>query len=313
MRAVLTSLVFVAIGYAANAQLSITPKAGLESSLTTINYNNLKDLSPLCSNLNPQIGLRLDYKFKKTHGPYVGLATSRSTVAFRFDDPEAAATTYTATAGDRQIRIETGYQYSFKAIPLGKSSESKQESAAPAAPSASKQGCGKSASRSHCGKSYASESRPGCGSKSKTSVAKNKAPKVWSLRIQPSAGVAFNTGVNPDIETGVNGSTYQYNAGNWKTAAQAGVDFEFGRGRDRMFVVGVQYLKGLDNMNTQSITTQAGTKSTTTYLSSNASSWNVTVGIPFTLSRKHTPKHKEVYKTKEVKKQCIRYSPCRKA
>jgi len=312
MRAIFTSLVFIAAGYAANAQFSLTPRAGLETSNTTINYNNLKDLSPLCSNLNPQIGLRLDYKFKKTHGPYLGLATSRSLVSFRFDDPEAAGNIYDANAGDRQIRIETGYQYSFKAIPLGRSSKNKNLAPA-AAPSTAKQGCRKYSSRSSCGKS-SEQTASRCGSKSKnTSLARYKAPKAWNLRIQPSAGMAFNTGAKSDIQTAVNGATYQYNAGNWKTAAQAGVDFEFGRGRDRVFVVSVQYLKALSNLDTRSITTQAGTKSTTTYLSSNASAWNVTVGIPFTLSKKNTPKAKEVHKTREVKKQCIRYSPCRKA
>ena len=65
MRAALTTLVFVALAYAANAQLSLTPKAGIESSNTSLNFNDLRCVSPLGAVISPQIGLRLDYKFKK--------------------------------------------------------------------------------------------------------------------------------------------------------------------------------------------------------------------------------------------------------
>jgi hypothetical protein len=302
MRAALTSLLLVAVASAANAQFSITPKLGLEPSNTVINYNDLRCLSPLGTYISPQVALRLDYKFKKTHGPYIGLSTSRSLVSLRFDDPETGVTNFTATAGHRQIRIEGGYQFSTKPISLGRSASRKSPNQAVKQSSPQKSGCGNYASRSSC------------GSKSKNKqplMAKNKG---WNMRIQPSAGLAYIPGVKSDIETGVNGANYQYNAGNWKTAFVAATDIEFGKGRDRVFVLGFQYLKGIGNLNTQTITTQAGSKATTTYLSSKTSSWNISLGVPFTLSKSKSKasKHKEVYKFREVKKQCIYKSPCRK-
>ncbi|HYF29858.1 MAG TPA: hypothetical protein VD993_01950 [Chitinophagaceae bacterium] len=303
MRAAFTLLVFVALGFAANAQLSLTPKVGIEPSNTSISYNDLRCLSPLGSYVSPQIGLRMDYKFKKTHGPYLALATNRSSVAMRFDDLETGMNNYSAVAGSRQIRIEGGYMFSTKPIYFNKSASKKSESKQSA-----KQG------KSGCSK-YA---RSGCGSKSKNApaLAKNK-NNGWNVRIQPSAGIAFNPGNRPNLEANKNGALYQYNAGNWKTALTAGTDFEFGRGRDRVLTVGFQYIQALGNFGDETITTQAGGKSSTTYLSSNASMWNVTVGVPFTLSRKASAskqkqKQREI-KVREIKKQCIYYRPCRGA
>src|SRR5262245_50569273 len=128
MRAALSTLVFVALAFAAHAQFSLTPKAGFESSRTTINYNDLHCLSPLGAVISPQIGLRLDYKFKKTHGPYVGLGTNRSAVAFQFDNPEQGMTNYTADPGNLGLRLEGGYTYSFKPIRFNKSSSAAKTS-----------------------------------------------------------------------------------------------------------------------------------------------------------------------------------------
>ena len=316
MRAAVTTLVFVVLAYAAHAQFSLTPKAGFESSRTSISYNDVNCISPLGAVISPQIALRLDYKFKKSHGPYLNVGTTRSAVAFQFDHPETGMTTYTADPGNLGLRLEGGYTYSFKPIFFNKSAaskssaskktESKQTQAAPA-----KSGCNKYA-RSSCGskeKSYASKS--GCGDKSKKAtpaVAKNKG---WNMRIQPSAGVAFNPNTPDNIETGKNGAAYTYNAGNWKTAFVAGTDFEFAKGRARLFTVSFQYIQGLDNMSTETITTSTGTKASTAYLSSRSSAWNMTVGIPFSLAKKPTKAKQQ--KVREVKKQCIYYRPCRGA
>ena len=324
MRAALTTLVFVALAYAAHAQFSLTPKAGIESSRTTINYNDLHCLSPLGAVISPQIGLRLDYKFKKQHGPYVGLGTNRSAVAFQFDNPEQGMTNYTADPGKLGLRLEGGYTYSFKPIHFNKSSAAAAKSSASktTAPkqtqaTPSRSGCRKYSSSNGCGSKEKSASKSSCGDKSSKAtpaVAKNPKNLGWNMRIQPSAGVAFNTSTPDNIVTGKNGTTYQYNAGNWKTAFIAGTDFEFGKGRTRMFTVGVQYIQGLDNMGTETITSSTGTKSTTTYLNSKSSAWNLTVGIPFSLSKsKSAHKAKQATKVKEVKKQCIYYRPCRGA
>lgn len=303
MRATFTSLALLATALAANAQFSLTPKAGLEPTRTTINYNDLQCLSPLGSKINPQIGLRLDYKFKKTHGPYIGVSTNRSIAVMQFSDPESGMTNYTASAGDLQARFEGGYTFSSKPISLGsKSTGSGYKAKAKQSPAKSeaKQGCRK----------YAA-AKSSCGSKSKSSeklmAAKNKG---WTVRIQPSAGLAYNPAGKSNLVM-ENGSGYQYNAGNWKTALTAGTDLEFGRGRDRVFTVGFQYLRGLGN-SSASITTQTGTKATTTYLSSRSSSYNITLGVPFTLSKKQQPRHKE-RKIEVREKKCIYYSPCRRA
>lgn len=294
MRAALLILAFVALAVVSNAQLSLTPKAGIESSRTSINYNDLRCLSPLGAVASPQIGLRLDYKFKKTHGPYVGIATNRSVVAMRFDNPETGMTTYTAEPGNLGLRLEGGYTYSFKPIFFNRSGSSDKKEV--------KQNAG---TKSGCNKSY---TRSKCGDKSK------KAPAIarkqgLNMRIQPSAGFAYVAGVSNNIETNTNGANYQFNAGNWKAAFVAGTDFEFGRGRDRMFTLGFQYIQGFDR-GVNTITTLAGTKSTTTHLSSNSSAWNVTLGVPFTLSKKKSARPKqEVIKQK---KQCIYYKPCRR-
>jgi hypothetical protein len=299
MRATFTSLALLATAIAANAQFSLTPKAGLEPTRTSINYNDLRCLSPLGSKINPQIALRLDYKFKNTHGPYIGISTNRSITAMQFSDPETGLTNYTASAGQQQVRFEGGYTFSSKPISLGSKAGSKTTAKQSPAKTAAKQGCHRSAAKSSC------------GSKSKSPeklMAKNKG---WTMRIQPSAGIAYNPAGKANLVQD-NGANYIYNAGNWKTAATAGMDLEFGRGRDRVLTVGFQYLKGLGNSDA-SITTQTGTKATTTYLSSRSSAYNITVGVPFTLSKQQKSRHKDrdSYKIRE-KKQCIYYRPCRR-
>lgn len=316
MRATFTSLAILATALAANAQFSLTPKAGLEPTRTSINYNDLRCLSPLGSKINPQIGLRLDYKFNKTHGPYVGVSTNRSITVMQFSNPETGVNNYTASAGERQVRFEGGYTYSSKPISLGSKAGASTGSGAstrsgPSTRSGSKASAkespAKSEARNGCGR-YAQKNS--CGNRSKSPeklMAKNKG---WTLRIQPSAGLAYNpAGKNNLVQEG--GGNYQYNAGNWKTALTAGTDLEFGRGRDRVFTLGFQYLKGLGNSNA-SITTQTGTKATTTYLSSRSSAYNITLGIPFALSRQPRFKHHDRDRVRE-KKQCIYYRPCRRA
>jgi hypothetical protein len=307
MRATFTSLAILATAMAANAQFSLTPKAGLEPTRTSINYNDLRCLSPLGSKINPQIGLRLDYKFKKTHGPYIGVSTNRSIVVMQFSNPETGVNNYTASAGDRQVRFEGGYTYSSKPISLGSTSSGpstgsgyKATAKESPAKSEAKHGCCRSAQKSSCGSRSKSHEKL---------MAKNKG---WTMRIQPSAGLAYNPAAKTNlIQEG--GGNFQYNAGNWKTALTAGTDLEFGRGRDRVFTVGFQYLKGLGNSNA-SITTQTGTKATTTYLSSRSSAYNITLGVPFTVSKQQRSRHKDhnSYRSRE-KKQCIYYRPCRRA
>jgi hypothetical protein len=291
--AALASFFFVALGYAASAQFSITPKFGLEQSKTSVKYNDISAWAPLGSVSSPHIALRGDYKFKGFHGPFIGIATSRSVVDYSFANAETGMTDFTANRADMQLRFETGYQFSFKPIYFNKSQSS-----------SSKSSYSKSVTtvKSRCGMNKATYSS--CGSKSKY----KKDTRV-NMRIQPLAGFAFITNPKSAVGTGVeNGETVtKYSAGNWNTALLTGVDFEFGKGSRRIFTVGVQYLKGLGNMGTETITTSTTNKTTTTYLASEAYNWNVTLGFPIALgsqkSAKQTAvKQKEVQKYQEPKK-----------
>jgi hypothetical protein len=226
---------------------------------------------------SPQASLRLNYSSKQGHGFFVGAATSQSIVSFSFTDPENGMNNYVATTGDMKLRLEGGYQFSTKPISLGSAKSS-------ASKSTGKPGCSHSCSH-YC--SHGSNQ----GKQNSFSAARNS----W-VRIQPSIGLAYVPFAENDIVTSTEAgqTTYQYNAGNWKTAAIAGTAFEFGRGRARLFTVSVDYFKGLGNLDEKTITTASGGKTVTTTLSSASSGWNVKVGIPFSLAAKPKPAAKHV-------------------
>ena len=256
----------VAFGYAAKAQrFTLLPQVGFENSKTKISYNNQDAFSPLGVKFSPQASLRLNYSSKKGHGFFIGAATSRSIVSFGFADPETANTNYTATTGNMQVHLEGGYQFSSKAIPLGKPKASSTNTT-------EKKSCGY---HSHCCSRGSNKSQPSSQSKNNTS---------W-LKIQPSAGMAYVPGVRSNVTAKtVNGQgVYEYNAGNMTTAIVTGVGFEFGKGSTRQFTVSVNYFKGLGNLNDETITSVSSGKNVTTTLSSATSGWNVRIGIPFSL------------------------------
>ena len=87
MRSVALSGLFIVSAFAMNAQkLSLTPQVGFENSRTSVNYNGLGSFAPLGGGFDPQVSLRLDYKFKQGFGPYIGASTSRSAVLYGFND-----------------------------------------------------------------------------------------------------------------------------------------------------------------------------------------------------------------------------------
>jgi hypothetical protein len=124
------------------------------------------------------------------------------------------------------------------------------------------------------------------------------------MRIQPSLGVGFIPSVPANISTKMQGgqNTYEYKAGNMNTALIAGSGFEFGRGNQRLFTVSLNYMKGLGNLDKQTITTVSGTKTTHTTLQSEVSAWSLKVGIPFSLSNRS-----QKAKPQEKKKDCGKY------
>lgn len=299
MRAIFTCLAALATCLQAAAQWSLTPSAGLESTHSYINYNDQQTLSPLGTKLNPQISLRLNYTFNKTHSPYLGIATNRSITTLQFSNPETGATHYTASAGPQQLRLEAGYSYRSRPISLHARADIKSNRNNSSTTTAAKQSCTKGGARSSCGNKFRSHEKR---------LEKNRS---WTMRIQPSAGIAYNPAGKSNL-VHENGTNYQYNAGNWKAALTAGTAFEFARGRDRLFTVGFQYLKGLGN-SPASITTQTGTKATTTYLSSRSSAWNITLGVPFTLSKpqRHGYRYRDNLAPRD--KKSLYYRPCRGA
>ena len=280
MRNALLLLVFVVFGYAANSQLTLRPQAGIENPITKISYNDHPYFSPL-SQLQPQFSLRADYKFKKGVGPFIGVSTSRSIVNYNFNDPENGLTAYRASLGKIQLQLQAGLQYSTKAFNLNKQAAGKTSSKMESSKKDSRGG--------GCSRSYSSCCRSKCSSE-RRSPTKNE---VWSVRIQPSAGLAFVPSNNPDVVTKGSGSqtSYTYNAGNTKTALLTGVGFEFARNKTKFITLSFNYFQGLSNDKT-TLNTVSGTKATTTMLSSKVSGWNASIGIPISFAKKSFKKER---------------------
>jgi hypothetical protein len=293
MRTVALALSFVAFSCAANAQLTLLPQVGFENSKTIIRHNNFTDFSPLGVKFTPQASLRLSYTFKQGHGFFLGAATSRSVVLLNVADPELAMSSYTARTGNMQWRFESGYQFSTKPITLGKGKSNSKQTAASKAP-ASTTNTTTTTYTSRCGKTYTVVTSR-CGSSRSRSVAvapaKQNDVKTW-VRIQPSIGVGFIPSVKSDVVTKTDAGqpSFEYKAGNWNTALLTGMGFEFGKNSTRLFTVSVNYFNGMGNLGKRAITTTQASKTTTNILQSDASGWNVRVGIPFTLGKKPAPK-----------------------
>ena len=126
-------------------------------------------------------------------------------------------------------------------------------------------------------------------------------------------GAAVIPSVNGDMQAKPTGSapTYIYNAGNWNTALITGAGFEFGQNVQKQFVITVQYLRGLGNLDRTEITTISGAKQATTTLRSDASAWSVRAGIPLALTRKKTAvKQVIIEQPRKTEKQCGEYKRC---
>ncbi len=299
MRPAILFCLFALIGYTANAQFTILPQVGFENSRTSVEFNKLSSFSPLGAVLSPQAGIRLDYKFKQAHGPYIGVATSRSTVKLNFSDPATGMNAYAASKGNTQLRLEGGYQVSTKPIYFKKSASANKSSKSHY----------QNTERKSCGSYMA---RSSCGSKAnKATVAKSKEKGSW-VSIQPSLGVAYIPSIPTSeiyAKSQASQTSYEYNAGNWNTALISGLGFEFGKNAQRKFNVSINYVKGISNLGTKSITTLSGNKSTTTSMKSSASSWNLRMGIPISLNKKKpvVVKQPVIEKTYKEEKKCGLY------
>jgi len=266
-KAALTSLVFVACGFATNAQLSVTPKVGIEQAFNCVKYNNTSCINPISPNISPQISVRADYLFNKVHGPFVGIASNRSLVTYEFTNPETGYKEFTSSQGDWKLRLEAGYQVSSKPISLGKKAK-------PTTPNVSTENLS-----------------PCAAARMRATMAAVPQKPVMNLRIQPYAGMAFVPNPEQAITTAVqSGETvYQYNVGNYTSAFITGVNLAFAKGSVNKYVIGIQYLKGIGNMNTETLTTSMENKLLTTHLSSSSAAWNINVGIPLSFTKNKQP------------------------
>jgi hypothetical protein len=307
----ITSLLLLVFSVAAYSQFTIQPQVGFETSRTTVSFNNLPSFVPLGGEFSPQVSLRLDYKFKQGFGPYIGISTSRSTINYSFSDLENGGNLFTATPGQVQFRFEGGYQFTTKAFSLGKSKQQTSPQKRPGRFSSMKRkNCGgQSSYRSHCAdksEKYSSGRCQGKSEKMKQAMRKNN---PW-IKLQPSAGIGFIPSVKPDVVSSVKGgqTNYEYRAGNWNTALMTGLGFEIGNNRDRLFTISLNYFNGFGNLTEQTITQNTGTKATTAHLLSDASGWNIRVGIPFTLSKnKPASKNKRDCGRQSYRSGCSQY------
>ena len=305
--AALILVMFVAFCYAATAQkFSLLPQLGFENSKTKIHYNDLSSFAPSGVVTSPQVGLQLHYKIKSGHGIFLGAASSRSIVPYTFSDPETGMTNYTTANGDMQLRFETGYQFTSKPLYFKKSGKSTTASTKQNVTTA-KKNCGY-AYKSHCMRSCSSAGRPANREKSSQPVQKNN--KGGWVRLQPSAAFGFIPATHTDVITKtVNGlPAYEYRAGNFSTAVMTGMAFEFGKNKTRLFTLGVNYFKGLGNLNTQTISSTTASKTSTAYISSEVSGWNMRIGIPLTLGPKKPAVTKQTPgSVQQLKRGCYQY------
>jgi hypothetical protein len=265
---------------------------GLENSKTTITYND-QVIKPGIQ-FSPQLGVKMNYTFKKGHGVFAGISTSSPVMDFSFTDPQSAASSYLISRDDIKLRFEGGYQFSSKPIYFSKnrSNSSSSKNVSCQRKSFSCQG----RSYSCQGKSVSCQGRASCGpnkghcDKNAKTTSKNAGQY---MRIIPSAGLAFIPGQSSEIITGSkNGSPlYSYKAGAWNTAVVAGTSFEFGSNRHANFILSVNYLKGIGNMDAKTVNTVSNGKSISGNFSSAVSNWNIGVGIPISLSKRKPVMH----------------------
>jgi hypothetical protein len=265
--AAFTATLLLSVMATTNAQLSFLPQLGIERSKTSVSYNNVPSFSPMGSQGNLKANLRMDYRFKKGHGPYIGIGTTPGTIAFSFNDPSNAATDFKAVQNSLQWKLEGGYQYTSKPVTLKKSNTKKVDAKTSSQNTEVKRSCG----------SYSNNYRQ------KTSIATVKQNKDLNLRLQPSVGIAYLPSVKDDLVT--NGSGYQYNAGNYKTAFTSGMGFEIGKGKQRLFTLSLVYTKALDQNDKQTIQNVENNKVVDNVISSSTSNWGLLLGVPFSLSK----------------------------
>lgn len=270
--AAFSAILFLFVASTTYAQLTFLPQIGFERSRTFVQVNDLSSFSPLGPMSDFKANLRIDYRFKKGHSPYMNIGTSPGAVAYNFSDVAAVANNFKATTNTTQLKIEGGYQYSSKPFKFKKTA-TKEPVKNNSRTTEFKSGCGPSSySFNRCGKQ-----------KTTTSTAAAKQNNSMNLRLQPSLGIAYIPFTKENSFS--SGPGYQYNAGNYKTALVSGMGFEFGKGKQRLFTLSMFYSKGLSKLGGQEFSSVENEKVNTAEISSRTSSWGMSVGVPFSFSK----------------------------
>lgn len=283
--ALLTTLL-VLFAFTATSQLSLLPQLGFESAKTSINHNG-SSFSPSGGIGNLKASLRLDYRFKGGHGPFIGIGNSPAVVEYSFADANNPKSNYTTSTGSKLFRMEAGYMYTSKAINLGKSKSSATKTTAQTTQQTTKQSCIK----------YYS-----CGSKSVAKKAEPAKKVNTNMRLQPSVGIAYTPGAENQMLTKSNG--YTYIAGNYRTAVVSGMGFEFGKGKERIMTVTVHYAKGLGSNEEHTIITDPDVKPVVNTFKSSTSNWGLTFGIPISLNKAKKSSAKQQTQKTQQKQSC---------
>jgi hypothetical protein len=280
-------------GATLHAQFSITPYAGLEQATNTLRYG--KGLTASDVNGNLKTGLRMDYRLRTGHTPFVNVTTSPSPVNFSFTNSGELLRQANAVRSNLQLRLEAGYQYSSKPIQLGKKEPAASNMAnnAGSITGEKKKSCGSIASRSRCGSN----------SKTPNSPAVNN---LLSMRLQPALAVAYIPSQVQTVKQTPNG--FDYAAGTWRTALVPSLGFEFAKGSQQLFTLTAFYTRPLGQKE-EMVTTQLESKTVSTLLQPQSSTWGLTFGVPFSFSSTKATKSKG----RTEKKNCTRtyYSRCR--
>lgn len=266
--AAFTGVLALLTAISAKAQLSFLPQLGTERSKTFVSHNHASSFSPMGAQGDLKANLRMDYRFKKGHGPYVGVGTAPGAVAFSFTDPANAANIFKASQNALQWKLEGGYQYTSKPITLKKNSAKKTAVKPSSQNTEVKRSCG----------SYYNSYR-----QKTTTTTAAKQNNDFTMRLQPSAGIAYLPSTKDDLT--ITGSQYQYNAGNYKTAFTSGMGFEFAKGKQRLFTLSLTYAKALGQNDQQTIKSVESEKTFNNVFSSKTSNWGLILGVPFSLSK----------------------------
>ena len=146
-----------------------------------------------------------------------------------------------------------------------------------------------------------------CGEK-RTVTKIAPANDALNMRLQPSLALAYVPSSTEKIKQTADG--FDYTAGTWKTALVPAMGFEFAKGRQRLFTLGVFYTRPL-GLKESTVSSFTEGKTYITNLEPRSSTWGLTLGVPLSLTK---TKQIKAVKTSTEKKSCTRtyYRRCQR-